>query len=167
MKQKYFFQEVDCYYCLVTNLCPTLCNPLDFSTPGFPVLHCLPEFTRTHVHLVGDAIQPSHPQLPLLLLPSVFLSIRVFSTELTLHIRWPEYLSMQLPVNIQGWFPVGLNGLLSLKSKGLSRVFSSTTFQKHQLFGTQPSLWSNSHDYWKSHSFDFVGKVTSLLFSSV
>ena len=50
-----------------------------------------------------------------------------------------------LPMNIQGWFPLELTGLISLQSKGLSRVFSSTTVQKHQFFGTQPSLWSNSH----------------------
>ena len=50
-----------------------------------------------------------------------------------------------LPMNIQGWFPLGFTGLISLQSKGLSRVFSSTTIQKHQFFGTQPSLWSNSH----------------------
>ena len=54
-------------------------------------------------------------------------------------------LASVLPVNIQGWFPLGFTGLISLQSKGLSRVFSSTTIQKHQFFGTQPSLWSNSH----------------------
>ena len=62
-----------------------------------------------------------------------------------------------LPVNIQGWFPLGLTGLISLLSKGLSRVFSNTTVQKHQFLSTQPSLGSNSHnvrDYWKNHSLD-------------
>ena len=61
-------------------------------------------------------------------------------------------------INIQGWFPLGLTGLISLLSKGLSTGFSSTTIQKHRFFGTQPSLWSNSHshtDYWKNHSFDY------------
>ena len=64
-----------------------------------------------------------------------------------------------LPVNIQGWFPFRLTGLISLLSKGFSRVFSSTTVQKHQFFGTQLSLWSNFHiihDYWKNHSFDYA-----------
>ena len=64
-----------------------------------------------------------------------------------------------LPVNIQGCLPLGLTGLISLQSKGLSRVFSSTTIWKHQFFGTQPSLWSNSHivhNYWKNHSFDYM-----------
>ena len=64
-----------------------------------------------------------------------------------------------LPMTLQGWFPLGLTGLISLLSKGLSRVFSSTIVQKHQFFGAQPSLWSNSHtvhDYWKNHSFDYM-----------
>ena len=74
----------------------------------------------------------------LLLLPSIFLSLRVFSNESALHIRWPKYWSFSFsisPSNIQGWFPLGLTGLVSLQSKGLSRVFSSTTIQKHQFFG--------------------------------
>ena len=64
-----------------------------------------------------------------------------------------------LLMNIQGWFPLGLTGLISLLSKGFSGVFSSTTIWKHQFFGAQPSLWSNSHtihDYWKNHSFDYT-----------
>ena len=68
-------------------------------------------------------------------------------------------LQHQLPMNIQGWFPLLLTGSISLLSKGLSRVFSNTTVRKHQFFGTQPSLWTNSHivhDYWKNHSFDYT-----------
>ena len=64
-----------------------------------------------------------------------------------------------LPMNIQDWFPLGLTGLISLLSKGLSRVFSNTTVQKHQFFSAQPSLWSSSHivhDYWKNYSFDYM-----------
>ena len=64
-----------------------------------------------------------------------------------------------LPLNIQRWFPLGLTGLISLLSKGLSRVFSSTTVLKHQFFGAQPFLWPNSHvqlDYWKNHNFDYT-----------
>ena len=68
-----------------------LCEPMDCSTPGLPVHHQLPEFTQTHVHQVGEAIQPSHPCRPLLLLPSIFPSIRVFSNESALCIRWPKY----------------------------------------------------------------------------
>ena len=62
-------------------------------------------------------------------------------------------------MNIQGWFPLGLTGLISLLSKGLSRIFSNATIQKHQFFGTRPSLWSNSqsvYDYWKNHTFDYM-----------
>ena len=84
---------------------------------------------------------------PLLLRPSVFPSIRVFSNESTLHIRWPKYWSFSIsPSNeYSGLIPLGLTGLNSLQSKGLSRVFSNTTFQKHQFFGTQLSLWSKSY----------------------
>ena len=112
----------------------TLCGPVNCSMPGFPVLHCIRESAQTLVHWVGDAIQPSHP---LLLLPSIFPNIRVFSNE--------SALASALPVSIQGWFPLGLTGLISLQSRGILRVFSNTTVQKHQFFGAQPSLWSNSH----------------------
>ena len=66
-----------------------LCDSMDCSTPGFPVHHQLPEFTQTHVHWVSDAIQPSHPLSSPLLPPSIFPSMRVFSNESVLHIRWP------------------------------------------------------------------------------
>ena len=75
----------------VAQSCPILCEPMDCSTPGFPVHHQLPELTQTHAHQVSEAIKPSHPCRPLLLLPSVFPSIRVFSNELALGIRWPQY----------------------------------------------------------------------------
>ena len=89
----------------------------------------------------------------LLLLPSIFPSIRIFSNESVLRIRWPSggqsigvsASASVLPMNIQDWFPLGLTNLISLQSKGLSRFFSNATVQKHQLFNTQPSLWSNSH----------------------
>ena len=107
-----------------------------------------------------------------LLLPSIFPSNRVFSNELALSIRWPNYWSFSftsvLPMNIQDWFPLGLTGLITLLSKGLSRVFSNTTVQNHQLFSAQLSLWSNSHPYWKSLALTiqtFVGKVVSLFFN--
>ena len=84
----------------VAQSCPTLCDPVDCSMPGLPVHHQLPELTQTHVHQVGDAIQPSHPHLiissrALLLLPSIFPSIRVFSNESVLCIRWPKYWSIR------------------------------------------------------------------------
>ena len=80
----------------VAQLCPTLCNPMDCSTPGLPFHHQLLEFTQTHVHWVGDAIQPSHPLSSLLLPPSIFPSIRVFSNKSSLHIRWPKYWSFSI-----------------------------------------------------------------------
>ena len=132
--------------CSVAKSCPTLCDPMDCSTPGFPIFHYLPEFVQTHVHWVIDAI---HVILcrPLLLLPSVFDNIRVFSSESVL---WSDGQSIGasasvLPMNIQGLYPSGWTGWISLQSKGLSRAFSNTTVQKHQFFGTQPSSWSNSH----------------------
>ena len=84
--------------CPVTQLCPTLCDPMDCHMPGFPVLHHLLEFAQTHVHWVGDAIQPSHPLLspsP----PSIFPSIRVFSSELAVRIRWPKYWSFSFSIS--------------------------------------------------------------------
>jgi len=114
---------VTLFLLLFTNLCPTLCDRMDFSTLGFPVLHYLREFAQTHVHWVSDAIHLSHPLLPLLLLPSITPSIKVFSSEMALHIRWPKYWSFSLvsvlPMNIQCWFPLRLTGLISLLSKGL------------------------------------------------
>ena len=96
---------------------------------------------------------------PLLLLPSIFPSIRVFSNEPALHIRWPKYWSFSFsPSNeYSGLISLGLTGLISLLSKGLSRVFSSTTIWNLQFFGAQLSLWSNSHICtWllENHSFD-------------
>ena len=79
--------------------CPTLCNPMDCSTLGFPVLHYLLELAQTHVHLVGDTIQPFHPLLPLLLPPSIFPSIRVLSSKSALRIRWPKYWSFSLSIS--------------------------------------------------------------------
>ena len=81
---------------------------------------------------------------PFSFLPSIFPSIRVFSSESAVHIRWPKYwrfsFSISPSMNIHGWFPLGLTGLFCLPSKGLSRVFSNTTIRKHQFFSTQLSL---------------------------
>ena len=86
---------------------------------------------------------------PLLLFSSIFPSIRVFSSELAFCIRWPKYWSFSLasvlPMNSQDWFSLRLTGLISLLSKGFSRVFSNTTIRNHQFFSVQPSLWSNSN----------------------
>ena len=86
----------------VAQLCPTLCDPMNCTMPGLPVHHQLSESTQTHVHRVGDAIQPSHPlssPSPLLLPPSISPSIRVFSSESTLRIRWPKYWSFSFNIS--------------------------------------------------------------------
>ena len=83
----------------VTQSCPTLCYPMNRSMSGLPVHHQLPEFTQTHVHRAGDAIQPSHPLLSPLLLPPVPAGIRVFSNESTLRMRWPKYWSFSLNIS--------------------------------------------------------------------
>ena len=83
----------------VAQSCPTLCDPMKGSTKGFPVHHQLPEFTQTHVHQVGDAIQPSHPLSSPSPLPLIPPSIRVFSNESTLCIRWPKYWSFSFNIN--------------------------------------------------------------------
>ena len=82
----------------VTQSCPTFCDPMDCNTPGLPVHHQLPELTQTHVHQVGDAIQPSHPY-PLLLLPAIFPNIRVFSNESVFGIKWPKYWSFSFIIS--------------------------------------------------------------------
>ena len=94
---------------------------------------------------------PSHRPCSLLLLPSVFPRIRVFFSELTLSIRWSKCWSFSFSISpfnkYSGLISLGLTGLISLLSKGLSRVFSSTAIQKHQLFSTQSSLWPNLNTY--------------------
>ena len=127
----------------VAQLCLTLCSSMDCSTPGLPVHHQLPEFTQTHVHWVSDAIQTSHP-LSFPSCPSFNLS------QHQGHFQWVSSSyhvakgvsasALVLPMNIQDWFPLGLTSLISLQSKGLSRVFSNTTVQKHQVFTIQLSL---------------------------
>ena len=125
----------------VAQSCPTLCNPMSRSTPGLPVYHQLLEFTQTHVH---QSVMPSSHLIlcrPLLLLLPIPPSIRVFSNESTLRMKWPKYWSFGFSISPFDEHP----GLISLKSKGLSRVFSNTIVQKHQIFSTQLSSQSNSH----------------------
>ena len=134
----------------VAQSCPTLYDLMNPSTPGLPVHRQLPESTQTHVHGVCDAIQPSHLCRPLLFLPPIPPSIRVFSNESALLILWPKYWSFSasasvFPLNTQDLSPSGWTGWISLQSKGLSRVFSNTTVQKHQFFCSQLSSQSNSH----------------------
>ena len=99
---------------------------------------------------------------PLLLLPSFFPNIRVFSSESVLHIRWPKYWSFSFSIipfkEHPGLISFKMDGWISLQSKGLSRIFSNTTVQTHQFFGAQLSLCNpiltSIHDYWKNHSLD-------------
>ena len=128
----------------VSQLCPTLCNPMHCSSQASLSI------TNSQSLLKLMSIKPMMPSNhlilchPLLLLPSIFLSVRIFSNRAVLHIKRPKHGSFSstsvLPMNIQDWFPLGLTGWISLQSKGLSRVFSNTTVQKHQFFGTQLSL---------------------------
>ena len=134
----------------VIQLCPTLWDPMDCSTPGFSITIS----QSLHKLMSIEIVMPSNHLILcycLLFLPSIYPSIKIFSNESVLHIRWPEYWSFRFSIspsmNIQDWFPLGLTGWISLLSKALARVFSNTTDQKHQFFSTQLSLYSNSHIY--------------------
>ena len=207
----------------VAKSCPTLCDPEDCSTPGFPVHHQLLKLTQTHIHWVSDTVQPFHPlpspspltfslyvsldlkwvSLDSLCLLIQFSCVQLFVTHGLQHARLPcpsptpsacsnscsssqwchQAISSSvvpfssclqsfpasgsspmsqvfasggqsigvsasasiLPMNTQDWFPLGWAGWISLLSKGLSKVFSNTTVQKHQFFAAQLSVWSNSH----------------------
>ena len=141
----------------VTQSCLTLCDPMNRSTPGLPVHHQLPECTQTHVHWVGDAIQPSYPlssPSPLALNPSQHQSFPMSQL-----FAWGDQSigvsasASFLPKNTQDWSLLDWTGWISMQSKGLSRVFSNTTVQKHQFFGAQPSSQSNCNHV-KNHSLD-------------
>ena len=134
----------------VAQLCPTLWDLMNRSTPGLPVSitnsQGLPKLMSIKLVMPSSLLVLSRP---LLLLPPIPPSIKVFSNESTLHIRWPKYwcfsFSISPSMNTQDWSPLGWIGWISLQSKGLSRVFSNTTVQKHQFFGTQLTSQSNSH----------------------
>ena len=134
---------------VVTMSHSALCDPMDCSTPGYSVLHYLPMFAQTHIHWVSDAIQPPHPLSPFSSCPQSFLASDSFpmSQLFTYVAKILEYSASAsvLSMNIHGWYPLGLIGLISLLSKGLTRVFSSTTVWKHEFFSIQPSLQSSSH----------------------
>ena len=146
----------------VTQSCPTLCDPMDYSTPGFPVHHQPPEF---HVHWVGDAIQPSHPlSTPS---PSIFPNIRVFSNESALHIRWPKYWSFSFSIISfkMDWLDLlavqgTLKSLLQYHSSKASIIWQSAIF-----------IVQLSHPYMTTGKTKvltrqtFFGKVMSLLFN--
>ena len=149
---------------------------MDCSTLGFPVLHCLPEFAQTHVHWAGDAIQPSHSLSPLLLLPSIFPSITVFSmsglfSSSSQSIGTSAW-ALVLPVNIQGWFPLGLFYFLAAQEtlKSLLQHHSSkaSILQCSAFLMVQISyLYMTTGKTIALTIWAFVGKVMSLLFNTL
>ena len=129
----------------VAQSCPTLCDPMNCSMPGLPVHHHHLEYTQTHVHQVGDAIQPSHPLFPLLLLPPIPLSITVFSKESTLRMRWPKYWSFSFSISpskeIPGLISFRMDWLDLLTVQGtlkslLQHHSSKTSILRHSAFFT-------------------------------
>ena len=142
-KTRMFSIIVSVQFSSVAQSCLILCDPMNCSMPGLPVHHQLPSSPKL---MCIESVMPLSRLIlcrPLLLLPPVLPSFRVFSNESVLCIRWPKYWisasASVLPMNIQDWFPLGLTGRISLQSKWLSGVFSNTTAQK------QLSLQSNSH----------------------
>ena len=124
----------------VAQLCPTLCDPMNRSTPGLPVHHL--ESTQTHVHWVGDAI--SFSVVPFSSCPQSCSASGSFQIS-QLFASGGQSIGVSasasvLPMNTQDWTPLGWTGWISLLSKGLSRVFSNTTLQKHQFFSAHLSL---------------------------
>ena len=141
---------------------------MDCSRPGFPVIHYLLEFAQTYVHWVSDAINRLILCCPLILLPSIFPGVRVFSSELILHIRWPKYWSFSIspPSEYSGLISFRIDWVDLLAVQGT--LESSPTPQIKSISSSvlsilySPTLTS-IHDYWKNHS--FVGKGMSLLFN--
>ena len=159
----------------VTQSCPTLCNPMNCSTPGLPVHHQHPESTQTHVLWVCDAIQPSHPLCPLLLLPPVPPSIRVFSNESVRCIRWPKYWNFSFSISPSNEQP----GLISFRMDWLDLLAVQGTLKSLlQHHSSKASILQCSaffivqlsHPYMTTGKataltrWTFVGKVMSLLF---
>ena len=130
--------HVQVHFSSAAQSCLTLCNPMDCSMPGFPVYHQLPELTQTQCQLS----QWCHPTISSSVIP---FSSRLQSFPASGSFQMSQFFpsggqSIHLPTNIQDWFPLRLTGLISLKSKGLSRVFSNTTVQKDQFFSAHLSL---------------------------
>ena len=142
----------------VAQSCPTVCNPMNRSTPGLPVNYQLSEFTQTHVHRVGDAIQPSHP----LSSPSppapIPPSNRVFSSESTLRMKWPKYWSFSFSISPSNEHP----GLISFRMDWLDLLAVQGTLKSLLQQSINSSVLSfchsptltSIHDHWKNHSLD-------------
>ena len=137
----------------VAQLCLTLCDPMDCSTPGLPVYHQLSELAQTHVHWVFDAIQssyllssPSPPAFSLFPASGSFQMSQLFASGgQSIGVSASLSVLQMISFGNQDWFPLGWTGCISLQSKGLLRVFFNTTVQKHRFLDAQLSLWSNSH----------------------
>ena len=137
-------------FLFVAQLCLTICDPMDWSMPGFPVLQHLPKFAKL---MSIELVMPSNHLIlchPLLFLPSTFPSIRISSNESAVHFRWPKHWSFSFSISpyneysrLTSFSLISLISLISLLSKGLSRIFSSTTVRRHQFFGAQPFLLSS------------------------
>ena len=132
----------------VAQSCPTLCDPMNCSTPGLPITNSQSLLILTSI----ESVMPSSHLIlyrPLFLLPPAPPSIRVFSNESTLRMRWPKYWSFSFSIipskGIPGLISFRMDWLDLLAVQGTLKVFSNTTVQKHQFFGAQPSLQSNSH----------------------
>ena len=146
----------------VAQSCPTLCNPMNYSTPGLPVHHQLPEFIQTHVHQVGDAIQPSHPLSSLSPPAPNPSSITVFSNESTLCMRWPKYWSFSFSISPsnehQGLISFRMDWLDLLAVQGTLKSLlqhhssKASILQCSAFFTVQ--LLTSIHDHWKNHSLD-------------
>ena len=138
---------------------------MNSSTPGSPVLHCLLKFAQTHVHGVGDAIlssvTPFSSRLQSFPASGSFPMSQLFASSS----QCIGASASVFPMSIQGWFPLGLTAWISLQSRGLSRVFSSTTIWKHRFIITQPSLWTNSCLYSRQASQRCPLTLTWVLFS--
>ena len=167
-----------CQFSSVAQSCPTFCDPMNRSMPGLPVHHQLPEFTQTHVHRVSDAIQPSHPLSSPLLLPPIPPSIRVFSNESTLYMRWPKYWSFSFSIipskEIPGLISFRMDWLDLLAVQGILKSLlqhhsSKASIPQHSAFFTSLSFVQLSHPYMTTGKTTaltrrtFVGKVMSLL----
>ena len=148
----------------VTQLCPTLCDPMDCSMPGLPVHHHLPELTQTHVHRVGDPSHPSNhliPCHPLLLLPSIFPSIRVFSNESILHIWYPKYWSFSLSISPSDEY----SGLISFRMDWLDHLAVQETFMSFPQYHSSKAsiLWCSAFFIIQlSHPYTITGKTIAL-----
>ena len=138
----------------VPQSCPTLCNPHELQHSRLPYPSPTPRAYSNSCPLVSDAIQPPNPlsspspaTFNLFQHQGLFNEMGLFN-EICLHIWWPKYWSFRFSISSfssQNWFPLGLTGLMSMQSKGLSRVFPNTTVQMHQFFSAQLSLWSSTH----------------------